>query len=339
MTGSQQRRIVFVHSQPRFWRDLAERAQPPAPGEIADRMRGGRNAWVLQTYLWLRRRGLAAELSTRCVPDALCVVHYDDLRARDLAAGSSLLGARGDRPPMLLADQQVVQTPLLANGVSSHFVPNWPQPGLLARAEERAVRVERVGFVGRERNLAPEFRSPEFRRELAQRGFALVVREDRWWDYRDLDAILAVRTASPAKLRTKPASKLVNAWHAGCPALLGPEPAFEARRLSSLDYLAVATPPEALAALRRLREEPGLYAAMVENGRRRAREFSVEAIAARWEDLLAGPVAEDFERWRRAPPRARWLRFAVRAAQQGVRRDRDRDYAHQHHARLWEARP
>ena len=339
MASAQQRRVVFVHSQPRFWRDLAELAQPPAPSEIAERMRGGRNAWVLQTYLWLRRRGLDAELATRCVPGALCVVHYDDLRARDLTAGSYLLGARADRPPMLLADQQVVQTPLLANGVSSHFIPNWPQPALLVRAEERGARVERVGFVGRERNLAPEFRRPEFRRELAQRGFALVLREDRWWDYRDLDAVLAVRRASPAKLRTKPASKLVNAWHAGCPALLGPEPAFEARRLSSLDFLAVATPQEALTALQRLREEPGLHASMVANGRRRAREFSVEAIAARWEDLLAGPVAEDFERWRRAPRRARWLRFAVRAAQQGVRRDRDRDYAHQHHARLWEGRP
>ena len=66
MASAQQRRVVFVHSQPRFWRDLAELAQPPAPGEIAERMRGGRNAWVLQTYLWLRRRGLDAELATRC---------------------------------------------------------------------------------------------------------------------------------------------------------------------------------------------------------------------------------------------------------------------------------
>ena len=107
----------------------------------------------------------------------------------------------------------------------------------LARAEARGARVERVGFVGRERNLAPAFRSAQFRRELAQRGFTLVLRERPWWDYRDLDAILAVRDASPAKLRTKPASKLVNAWHAGCPALLGPEPAFEARRRSPLDFL------------------------------------------------------------------------------------------------------
>jgi hypothetical protein len=339
MSGETQNRIVFVHSQPRFWRDLAELARPPSPDEIPERMRGGRNAWVLQTYLWLRRRGLDAELRARCAPGALCIVHYDDLHARDLTAESYLLGARADRPPMLLADQQVVQTPLLANGVTSHFVPNWPQPGLLPRAQERGGRIERVGYVGRERSLAPEFRTPWFRRELAQHGFALVVRQDRWWDYRDLDAVLAVRETSPAKLRTKPASKLVNAWHAGCPALLGPEPAFEARRLSPLDYLAVATPQEALAGLRRLREEPGLHAAMVENGRRRAKEFSVETVAARWEDLLAGPVAEDFERWRRAPRSARWLRFAVRAAQQGVRRDRDRDYAHQQHAQLWGGRP
>jgi hypothetical protein len=302
-------------------------------------MRGGRNAWTLQTWLRLRRRGLAAELAPRCLPGALCIVHYDDLHARDLTAQSYVLGLRGDRPPMLLADQQVVQTPVLANGVTSHFVPTWPQPGLVPRAPERGARFERVGFVGRERNLAPEFRDAAFRRALAALGLRLVVREDRWWDCADLDAILAVRHASAAKLRTKPASKLVNAWHAGCPALLGPEPAFEAQRRSPLDFLGVRTPQEALAALRRLRDEPGLHTAMVERGRERAREFAADAIAARWEALLTGPVAEDFARWRRASGRARWLRFAVRAAQQGVRRDRDRDYALQHHARPWEARP
>jgi hypothetical protein len=331
--------LVFVHAQPRYWRDLADLALPPSPDAIPERMRGGRNAWALQTWLWLRRRGHAAEIAPRCRPGALCIVHYDDLRARDLTAESYVLGLRTDRPPMLLADQQVVQTPLLANGVTSHFVPNWPQPGLVPRAEDRGERLERVGFVGRERNLAPGFRSDAFRAELARLGLELVVREDPWWDYRDLDVILAVREASAAKLRTKPASKLVNAWHAGCPALLGPEPAFEARRRSPLDYLPVATPQEALSALRRLREEPGLRAAMARNGRERAREFSVEAIAGRWEALLAGPVAEDFERWRRAPRSRRWLRFAVRAAQQGLRQDRDRDYALQQHPRPWEARP
>jgi hypothetical protein len=246
---------------------------------------------------------------------------------------------RGDRPPLLLADQQVVQTPLLADGATSHFVPNWPQPGLRPRAPERGARFARIGYVGRERNLAAEFRSDAFRRELAKLGLELVLRDDRWWDYGDLDAVLAVRHASPAKLRTKPASKLVNAWHAGCPALLGPEPAFEARRRTALDYLAVATPQEALAALRLLTAEPGLRAAMAENGRLRAREFSVERVARCWEELLAGPVAADFERWRRAPRRARWLRFALRAAQQGLRRDRDRDYARQRHAGSWLERP
>jgi hypothetical protein len=198
------------------------------------------------------------------------------------------------------------------------------------------MRVERVGFVGRERNLAPGFRTPQFRRELAQRGFALVVREDRWWDYRDLDAVLAVRSASPAKLRTKPASKLVNAWHAGCPALLGPEPAFEARRL------AARLSRRRHARSRRSRcgacaRSPGCTRwSRTPPARARVQR---PAIAARWEDLLAGPVAEDFERWRRAPVARAGCSFALRAAQQGMRRDRDRDYAHQHHAHLWEARP
>jgi hypothetical protein len=50
-----------------------------------------------------------------------------------------------------------------------------------------------------------------------------------WHDYSTDDLVLAVRDLTEKDALVKPASKLVNAWIAGVPALLGPEPAFANR--------------------------------------------------------------------------------------------------------------
>jgi hypothetical protein len=156
----------------------------------------------------------------------------------------------------------------------------------------------------------------------------------------------------PDVLRTKPATKLVNAWLAGTPALLGAEPAFAGLRRSELDYLEVATPDDALGALRRLREEPGLFRAMVENGERRADELSAEAVTARWEAVLSEEIVPAYERWarRRGPRLGRRTRLAaLRPLQRYAELDyalkvdgspraalsRDRSAAHRLLAALW----
>jgi len=113
----------------------------------------------------------------------------------------------------------------------------------------------------------------------------------------------------------KPASKLYNAWRAGVPALLGPEPAFRELRCDPLDYFEVRSVPDVLTAIDRLRADPTLYRRMVDHGRARAVEFSPEAVLAQWADLLWRRVPElSIDRpWRSFPP---WIRPALRKAGQ-----------------------
>lgn len=118
-----------------------------------------------------------------------------------------------------------------------------------------------------------------------------------WSDYTEADIVFAVRNATEYDLTLKPALKLINAWFAGCPAILGPEPGYQALRKSELDYFEVCSPEEAVAAVRRLKDNPALYAAMVQNGYERAKEFTTEQLAERWRDLLADPIATGYERW------------------------------------------
>lgn len=97
---------------------------------------------------------------------------------------------------------------------------------------------------------------------------------------------MAVRPADRSLHATKPASKLINAWLAGVPALLGAESACRALRRDPLDYLEVGDVAEAEAALRRLRDDPEWMAAMIENGHRRALEFRLEPLLEHWQRLL-----------------------------------------------------
>jgi len=262
----------------------------------------GERAWILQSYLRLRRRGAPVELADAVPPAGLVVFHAKHekalRRALPAAGAPVLVGVRADNREPLAAEFEILQNGRWADGHRRFALPHWPQPGLVPRDRARGERLERVAYKGFVENLAPEFRAASWQRELSAMGIdwqldAIAFRGTatdgtlaRWADYREVDAVLAVRPARRGREHSKPATKLVNAWLAGTPALLGPEYAFRELRRSPLDYLEVADAAAARAALARLRDEPGLYRAMVEQGAARAREVDVDAVARRWEELL-----------------------------------------------------
>ena len=143
----------------------------------------------------------------------------------------------------------------------------------------------------------------------------------------------AVRDLTESDYFAKPASKLVNAWHGGVPALLGPEPAYQAMRTTPLDYIEIRSPEEAIRQIIHLKENPELYRRMAENARVRARQFTIDRIAAQWHEVLAGPVAEGFSIWSEqsvlSKSLVRPLRFAAQAAQQ-IREKRKYMYQRDH---------
>jgi len=127
--------------------------------------------------------------------------------------------------------------------------------------------------------------------------------------------MLAARNLTFQDALIKPPSKLVNAWVAGVPALLGPEPAFRDLRKSELDYIEIRKPNDVVTALRTLKEQPALYAAIVANGLRRGAEFSTTKIVERWLAMLAGPVAQEYGKWRATSTATKIIRYARRSLQ------------------------
>lgn len=281
----------------------------------------GERSWVVQTYLRLLRAGYPVELSAEPPQQGLVVFHAKQKRslARVALGDEDLIfvGIRADNSAPLLADFEIVQNGRFADGHRRFAVPFWPQPGLIPRDVTRGTALERVGYVGLIENLHPDFRDDRWPRALRELGLEWAPKAVRfqqvndpnrvdWEDYRTLDALIAVRPVDPRLSYCKPANKLINAWRAGVPALMGPEFAFREIRQCESDYLEVADGPAALAALRQLRSDPALFRRLVSHGRTRALEYSFEAITEAWGRLLfetiPACVASNRRAWSRRLP-------------------------------------
>lgn len=272
--------------------------------------------WILHTFLRLRQAGAAVRLDAAAPASGMVVAHADHVEQL-LAEASSpreliLVSARADRRPQLSADFEIVQN---TAGAGSHrfFIPTWLQPGLIPRDPARATSVEVAAYIGTRGQLYDQLASAAWTNALTARGLLWDNRmvafagndqlysELRWNDYSAIDIVVALRPPEAWRSGSKPAAKLQNAWAAGVPAVLSPEVPYRELRRSALDYLEAESVTDVLRALDRLRADPGLYAAMVENGLDRASEFRHDRVAARWNDLL----------WREIPARGgtrqRWL--------------------------------
>jgi len=261
----------------------------------------GERAWVLQSFLRLRAAGRPVELVDRAPERGLVVFHAKqerELLRRGVPRDAVLVGCRADNRQPLAAEFELLQNGHWADGRERHWIPHWPQPGLVARDPARGERIERVAYKGFLENLAPEFRADSWAATLAAMGIEWIVDgmpfqgaatnlgASSWADFREVDAVLAVRPTQPGREHSKPATKLTNAWLAGVVPLLAPEPAFAELRRSELDFVEIRRADDARAALRALRSDPAQVRARIEHGRRRAIEFDVPAVRARWEELL-----------------------------------------------------
>jgi hypothetical protein len=286
------------------WPDLDDLTEDDVDAQ-AMRFRGGVNNWVVQTYLRLKTSlasaGIVATIGETLVPACVNVAHRDCLnRLLTPYFRSFVVGIRADRPPVFLCNVEVVQNDLQPRTARTAFVNFWPQPGLVARDAARGSRVERMAYFGRSSSVPAWFHDPAWHAALAAIGVTFEIREARWFDYADVDVVLAHRVEAPTMLRQKPASKLTNAWRAGVPALLADEPAYASLRASDLDYIAIDSPTDVLAALRRLRAMPARYAAMAANGRSRGAAFSVAAVKAQWMRFLLFRVLPEAVDWHAA---------------------------------------
>lgn len=322
---------VYFVTKDAKWQDLINNPEQPINSALYEQCVISEDIWSAQTFMNLKKRGLNVHLTSQLVPGKINTVPFDYIYLSDFSYRSYVVVVQYDRPHPELCEQRIVLNKVGAIDSTHHFLPHWPQPNLEPRDPSRGTRIENLTFKGNSYNLAEEFRSPAFLEALSALHIKLVLSSEDagfngWRDYKTADAVIAVRNITRYDSTLKPALKLTNAWFAGCPAILSPEPAYQDLRQSELDYIEVTTPEEAIAALQRLQDEPALYAAMVENGFRRVSEFTEDKVALCLRNLLADPIAAGYEQWLRQSPLQRLIRRPVQHAGRIIKQRREHKY-------------
>lgn len=311
--------VNFVCPEELVWPELKEGQELPLTGETLSRRSGKlTNNWVLRPYHGLLSRGENVSLSNMAVSGAINIASLHEISRCRVRGDEFVVCAHGDAHPTRYANFRIRQNFLRAPTAVTANVLHFPQPGLIPRDPARGTRVERITFKGHS-SLTKDLLSDRFAAELRDIGIefekdyrSFETGQHRWNDYRNADVVLAVRNVTRYKASFKPASKLINAWMAGVPALLGPEPAFEELRKSDLDFITVKSSDDVLRELQRLQRSPDLYRAMVENGLQRSQDYTEDSVLDAWIKILNGPVASLSRRWYAQPPTYRRLQVNIR---------------------------
>ncbi|MBD2822182.1 hypothetical protein ID852_16120 [Xenorhabdus sp. 42] len=292
VNGVANKKFIAEHADD-FFRVINEKISPEL---IPEKLyRKGKACWVLQTLINLKYYygdDLDVTLTNKANADAVNILHYDDFSFKTKSwLGKSVI-CQADRPPIYDVDCVVVQNPFQEKD-GKVFIPHWPQPKIKPRNNNRH-DISTIGFFGHQDAL-PDFFSDEiFLEELKLRGIKFINSNKNWNDYTDIDIAISFRKNNDLDLIRKPASKLINAWNAGCPLICDDEPSMRAIRLSELDYLIAKSPNQFINVVDKLKINPVLYAKMVSNGKKRFEDYSREATTKKWfslvEDIHNGKV-------------------------------------------------
>lgn len=269
---------------------------------IQHRFRGGIDVWIVQSWLNLRQelhdRGIRAEIGKRFARGGITIAHRDELSHWRYAPWQSyLVGVRADRARSAIADIEILQNDLEMEPKRTIHIPHWPQPGIIPRDPQRQNELKKVAYFGRDWSLPSWMASDEFKSGLERIGIEFHVMTNVWHDYADVDVVLAYRDEATIMLRQKPASKLVNAWLAGVPAILAREPAYERLIETDSDAIFADGCQAVLDSLTRLKNHPELYAQMRMRCAVRAADYGRAQIKAQWLQALDEVIIPQWRVW------------------------------------------
>lgn len=269
---------------------------------LYSKVSNGVYSWTLQTYIRLLGAGANCQLVDTIPAEGIIIAHRYSLPFHFKPTGEQfVICVKADHDWHPYAHLHIVQN-IQETGADSYFIPLWAQPGIKRRDAARGSKFEHIAYFGIEKNLAPQLQDESWQQIMSDLGLRFsIMGKNRWNDYSDVDAVLAVRSFDEKQTyKYKPATKLYNSWFAGVPAILGPDSAFRYERQSDLDYLEVTSLEETIAAIKRLRDDVDLRVAMMDNCEKRAQKFQTETILRQWRQFIEDVAVPAYYDWQQS---------------------------------------
>jgi hypothetical protein len=257
--------------------------------------------WCLQAYLRLKQRNnLSLICTNKLQTGVINVVHSSQLMEVRGSSDNFIVCIQADFPHRLWAHYHIVQNQNQKYPNSS-VVPLWIQPGLIKRDTTRK-GVKKVAYAGQIYNGNLAGSKEMYTNLFAAHGIDFTtLPSGACADLSDVDVLIGIRSFDTNSYDKKPPSKLINAWHAEIPFIGGYDSAFRQVGVPGEDYLLAKSPDEILAAVLKLRDDESLYNKLVENGKKKAPQYTQENIAKEWETILTEPVLRRYQKWLSKP--------------------------------------
>ncbi|WP_257263093.1 hypothetical protein [Endozoicomonas sp. ONNA2] len=305
--------LHFILNDTDRWQDLLS-GDLPTPASIKHRIITGEDIWVLLTYLHFCHAGYDVTLGSEARSDKINIIDGVKSRPKNTFADYFYVACRTDAhyPEFghFVLHQNLIQT-----GKSNEiYVPQWPQPGLISRDNQRGNSIKTVAFFGQpKRNLAEAFQSELFLSELKKRDIEFIIKGKsndsvEWHNYSNVDIVIAVRDVPIELLKIKPVNKATNAWLAGALCITGDEPAITAAFNSSKAILHATTVDGVLAIIDRLQEQPELFSKILTEGQKLAQDYSEPSVLSYWVKMEEF-VTPEFERWKKTGKAERLISY------------------------------
>jgi hypothetical protein len=277
------------------WPELLVNPLPESVLDAPHRVVSGVDAWILQTWALLDTSDLPIKVALveRGVPGEISVFHHDHAAPTHGVHETIAVVIRADRPPVPLGDIIIEQNPCIQRTDITHFLPSWPQPGLIPRNPSRGAKCTCLAYVGSQEYVPDYMKTDRFLDKLHALGIEFhQMHKGEWVDYSQVDILVAVRDAPLSVLKRKPYAKLVNAWLAGIPIILSNEPAYRALRKNNLDFFEAKNEDDVLRAVTSLVQDTQLYCDMQKNAQKRATEFSFSKMSQAWYDVFSAAESQ-----------------------------------------------
>jgi glycosyltransferase involved in cell wall biosynthesis len=273
--------------------------------------------WTVQTYIYLKSLNYKYKITSTLDVEGIIISHGDFLpRYIKPISNRYIVEIKPDRSlSSILSNFVITQNASdpISRGyrrlfIHSHYVDYWPQPSIIKRNKLRGRIFKNICYMGKPEQFLSNV--DYLKRELKKIDLNFyIVPIEKWNDYSQVDVIVAVRPvfetdkkkfSSNLSLNKKPASKLINAWIAGVPAILSPDSAFLKQKKSEFDFLEARNADELVSQIRRLNDNPELIDKMIKNGFERAKEIQIEVIANQWHQIIQKKIVPNYHQWKKS---------------------------------------